>query len=58
MWVTLQTDGLDRRNSMAGNGSYGSGRVVNSLATKVQKKLGVLAFSFEQCVVDYLGLAR
>lgn len=43
---------------MAGDGSHGRGRLVNSFAEKVQKELGLLAFSIEQCTVDYLGLAR
>lgn len=43
---------------MAGDGSHGRGRLVNSFAEKVQKELGVLAFSIEQCSVDCLGLAR
>lgn len=43
---------------MAGDGSHGRSRLVNSLAEKVQKELGVLAFSLEQCTVDHLGLAR
>jgi hypothetical protein len=32
--------------------------MVNSFAEKVQKELGVLAFSVKQWAVDYLGLAR
>ena len=43
---------------MAGDGSHRRGRLVNSFAEKVQKELGLLAFSIEQCAVDYLGLAR
>jgi hypothetical protein len=43
---------------MAGDGSYSRGRMVNSFAKKVQKKLGILAFSLEQRAVDRLGMAR
>lgn len=43
---------------MAGDGSYSRGRMVHSFAAKVQKELGLLAFSVEQCTVDYLGVAR
>ena len=43
---------------MAGDGSHGCSRLVNSFAEKVQKELGVLAFSVKQCAVDYMGLAR
>ncbi len=57
-WVTLEINGLDRCSSVAGDGSHGGSRVVNSFAEKVQKELGVLAFSLEQCAVDYMGLAR
>jgi hypothetical protein len=45
--VTLQPDELDRFTSMAGDGSYGRGRMVNSFAAQVKKELGLLAFSFE-----------
>jgi len=43
---------------MAGYGRYGRGRMAHSFAAQVQKELGILAFSLEQCAVDYLGLAR
>ena len=43
---------------MAGDDSHGRGGMVNSFAKKVQKELGVLAFSIKQCSVDYLGVAR
>lgn len=56
--VTLEVDGFDQWNSMAGDGGYCRGRMVNSFAAKVQKELGILAFSFEQRAVDCLGMAR
>ena len=43
---------------MAGDGGHGRGRLVHSFAEKVQKELGLLAFSIEQCAVDNLGVAR
>jgi len=43
---------------VAGDGSHGGGRLVDSFSEKVQKELGVLAFSVKQCAVDYMGLAR
>lgn len=43
---------------MAGDGGHRRRRLANSFAEKVQKELGLLAFSIEQCAVDYLGVAR
>jgi hypothetical protein len=43
---------------MAGDDSHGRGRVVDSFTKKVQKELGLLAFSIEQYSVDCLGVAR
>jgi len=43
---------------VAGDGSHGFGRLVNSFAEKVQKELGVLALFVKQCAMDYVGLAR
>lgn len=43
---------------MAGDGSNRRGRLANCFTEKVQKELGLLAFSIEQCTVDYLGVAR
>lgn len=43
---------------MAGDAGNGRRRVANCLAKKVQKKLGFLVVSTEQCAVDSLGLAR
>jgi hypothetical protein len=42
---------------MAGDGSYRRRGVVNRLAAKVQKELGLLALPFEQCLMDHLGMA-
>lgn len=43
---------------MAGDAGYSRRRLVNRVAKKVQKELGLLAVSLKQCVVDYLGVAR
>lgn len=56
--VTLATHGLDQCHSMACDVHNRCGSLVNSVAEKIQKELGVLAFSLEQCAVGYLGLAR
>jgi hypothetical protein len=43
---------------MAGDGRDSSRGLVDRLAKKVQKELGVLVVSTKQSVVDCLGLAR
>jgi hypothetical protein len=43
---------------MARDVGYSRGRLVNSFAAEVQKKLGFLVLPVEQCALDHLGLAR
>jgi len=43
---------------MARNGSDRSGGVVCGVPEKVQKELGLLAISLEQCAVDCVGTIR
>jgi hypothetical protein len=43
---------------MARDVGYGRGCLVNCFTAEVQKELGLLVFSIEQCAVGNLGLAR
>jgi hypothetical protein len=56
MRVSTLEDGLAEYYSMAGDARYDYRGVDGCISEKIQKELGILALSFEQCVVDHLGL--
>ena len=56
MRVSSLEDGLAEYYSMAGDARYDYSGVDGCISEKIQKELGILALSFEQCAMDHLGL--